>query len=372
MINDIPTAGEARRPRAILMVGDKKIKWTRWELQHNGIYEAATLSVTMPVEFKDWPFWTQQTEIIVDVYVGFLAATDQNESTADLPLIMTARIDEFRLDPVTSTVTLTGRDLTSLFIDHKVSANYQNLTSSEIMGLLAGKFPILNQNITKTTTVVGTYYTGDFNVMAAHTSMWKLMTFLAQQEGFQCFIVGRDIYFGKFGSELSDGPYGIVYKKPTTESASPVINVERMVFGHDLTISNEVTVTVSSHHSQRNATYHATAHNNRKSVTVQKSAKLVGLPTHYSFTFPGLTEADCKKKAYQLLASISQHEYRVEATMPGDTVTFPWTPLQVTGTGTPFDTTYQIARITRTFDTRGYLQTIDARTTPPGTTIELT
>ena len=96
------------------------------------------------------------------------------------------------------------------------------------------------------------------------------------------------------------------------------------------------------------------------------------LPTHYSYTFPGLTEADCKKKAYQLLASISLHEYRVEATMPGDTVTFPWTPLQVTGTGTPFDTTYQIARITRTFDTRGYLQTVDARTVPPGTTIELT
>lgn len=372
MINDIPTASEARRPRAVLMVGDKQIKWTAFEMQHNGIYEAATLRVTMPVEFKDWAFWSQQTEIIVDVYVGFLSGPDENLTTADLPLLMTARIDEFRLDPVTSTVTLAGRDLTSLFIDHKVSANYQNLTSSQIMSVLVEKFPILNQNITKTTTLVGNYYTGDFTLMAAHTSMWKLMTFLAQQEGFQCLILGRDIYFGKFGSELSDGPYGIVYQKPSDERASPVINVERIVFGHDLTISNEVTVTVSSHHGMHGASYHATAHNNRKSVTVQKSAKLVGLPTHYSYTFPGLTEADCKKKAYQFLASISLHEYRVEATMPGDTVTFPWTPLQVTGTGTPFDTTYQIARITRTFDTRGYLQTVDARTVPPGTTIELT
>ena len=372
MINDIPAAGEARRPRAVLMIGDKQIKWTAFEMQHNGIYEAATLRVTMPVEFKDWAFWSQQTELIVDVYVGFLSGPDENLATADLPLLMTARIDEFRLDPVTSTVTLTGRDLTSLFVDHKVSANYQNLTSSEIMGLLAGKFPILNQNITKTTTVVGTYYAGDFNVMAAHTSMWKLMTFLAQQEGFQCLILGRDIYFGKFGSELSSEPYSIVYQKPTGESASPAINVERIVFGHDLTISNEVTVTVSSFHGMKNAAYHATAHNNRKSVTVQRSAKLVGLPQHYSFTFPGLTEDDCQKKADLLLQQISQHEYRVEATMPGDTVTFPWTPLQVTGTGTPFDTTYKIARITRTFDTRGYLQTIDARTVPPGTTIELT
>ena len=145
MINDIPTASEARRPRAVLMVGDKQIKWTAFEMQHNGIYEAATLRVTMPVEFKDWAFWSQQTEIIVDVYVGFLSGPDENLTTDDLPLLMTARIDEFRLDPVTSTVTLAGRDLTSLFIDHKVSANYQNLTSSQIMSVLVEKFPILNQ-----------------------------------------------------------------------------------------------------------------------------------------------------------------------------------------------------------------------------------
>lgn len=363
MINTIPTSGQARLPRALLMAGDTPIKWTAFSIDHNGIYEAGTISVTVAAEQFDWAWWMGQTEIVIDVYVGFVANPD-DVSSADLPLLMTARIDDIALEPATSTITLTGRDLTSLFIDNKVKGDYRNLTASQIVALLAAKFPILSAEITPTTTFAGNYYAQDTSVVQHQNTMWTLMTYLAQQEGMQCFVLGRDLYFGKFGSTLSDAPYNIVYQAPNDEQDYPVINAERLKFSHDLTISGDVTVHVSSFHGAKNAAYHAKTHSTRMSKLLANSANVVQTAQEYHFSFPGLTLAQCQDKANLLLAQISRHEYKLDATVPGDTVTFPWTPLNVSGTGTPFDTTYQIAHISRTFDRRGFLQTISARTSP--------
>jgi hypothetical protein len=370
VINQIPTEGQARLPRALLMAGDTPIKWSAFSIDHNGIYEAGTISVTVVAEQFEWAWWMGQTEIVIDVYIGFVANPD-DVSSASLPLLMTARMDDITLDPATSTITLTGRDLTSLFIDNKVNSDYRNLTASQIVAMLAAKFPILTTRITPTTTIAGNYYTQDTSVVHHQNTMWTLMSYLAQQEGMQCFVLGRELYFGKFGSTLSDAPYSIVYQAPNDEQDYPVINAERLKFSHDLTISGDVTVNVSSFHGAKNAAYHAKAHSTRTSKLLANSANVVQTAQEYHFTFPGLTLAQCQDRADLLLAQISQHEYKLDTTVPGDTVTFPWTPIAVSGTGTPFDTTYQIAHISRTFDRRGFLQTISARTAPPPQEVKL-
>ena len=362
-INTIPASGAARMPRAILEVGGTAIPWVSFDMQHNGVFEAGTLSVKMPAAFSRWPFWTQQTEILVDVYVGY-PSDPEDYGTADLTLMMTARIDEFRLDPAASTITLCGRDLTSLFIDNKVDGTYQNMTSSAVVAQLAAKFPQLQANIAATTGWIGNYLKQDSVQIQASTSMWKLMTYLAQHEGLQCFVLGRQLYFGDFGSTVSDAPYAIVYRPPSGTGAAPGINAMRLEFSHDMTISGDVAVRVRSFHGAQNAAYSYTAKGARQQKSLEKSLKTVQTAQEYDFVFPGLTQSQVRKKAETLLQQISRHEYKLEAAVPGDLATFPWTPVTVSGTGTAFDTAYQIARIGRSFDARGYCMTISARTAP--------
>jgi len=363
-VNDIPTAGVTRAPRAILLVGGTQMQWESFEMQHNGVFEAGTLTVRMPIAWSAWPFWVQQTEVLIDVYIGF-PKDPENYSVSDLTLMMTVRCDEIRLDPGTSTVTLAGRDLTSLFIDNKTDKKFANMTASAIVTQLAKQYPQFTQlNIKNTSELVGNYYSLDHVQMQQSTTLWKLMTYLAQHEGLQCFVLGRQLYFGEFGTSVSDAPYKIQYSPPDEDNAWPTINVERMEFIHDLTISGDVIVRVRSFHGAKNAAYSATAKATRTLKNIEKSSKTAQTKQEYDYVFHGLTQAQCQQKADTLLAQISQHEYRLEATTPGDTVTFPWTPVVVGGTNTDFDTTYQLARISRTFDRRGYLMTMSARTAP--------
>ena len=362
-VNTILAAGQARTPRAILEVGGTRMPWVSFDMQHNGVFEAGTLSLKMPVDASDWPFWAQQTEILVDVYVGFPADPD-NYGTSDLTLMMTARMDEFKLDPATSTISLSGRDLTSLFIDNKIDGTYQNMTSSQVVAQLASAFPVLAQNITATSGWIGNYLKQDSVQIQASTSMWKLMTYLAQHEGLQCFVLGRQLYFGDFGASISDAPYQLAYQPPDADNAAPRINAMRLACCHDLTMSGDVSVRVRSFHGAQNAAYAYTAKSARQQKSIEKSLKTVQTAQHFDYVFPGLTQEQVQQKAQALLQQISVHEYKLEATVPGDLATFPWTPVTLAGTGTPFDTTYRIARIGRSFDARGYTMTISARTAP--------
>jgi hypothetical protein len=370
MINQIPTTGQGRTPRAILMIGGTLLNWTSWSIEHNGVFEAGTLHVTVPAPYAEWPWWTQQTEMVIDVYAGF--PTDpENYAMSDLTLLMSARIDELKFDPAASVFTLSGRDLTALFIDTKSDAKYPNMTSSAIVAALAAKFPVLTTNITPTSLVVGNYYDVDHVQMQCQDSMWTLLTYLAQQEGFQCFVLGRTLYFGKFGSFISDAPYAIVVQAPTPESPYPKANVEKLSFSHDMTIAGDVSVRVRSHHGAINASYSATATSTKKAKAVEQSAKLTQDIKNFDFTFPGLTQAGCQDRAVKLMTDLGKHEMKMEVTVPGDVQVYPWTPVSVEGTGTSFDTTYQISTISRSFDARGFLMNISCRTTPAQTTVVL-
>jgi phage protein D len=370
MINQIPTTGQGRTPRGILMVGGTAIQWTGWSIEHNGVYEAGTIHIEVPAPYTEWRWWTQQAEIIVDVYAGF-PSDPQNYGIADLTLLMTARIDDLRLDPARSVLTLSGRDLTALFTDNKTDAKYPNMTSSAIVAALAAKFPALQTNIQPTTQLVGAYYDADQVQMQRQDSMWTLLTYLAQREGLQCFVLGRTLYFGAFGAVVSDAPYAIVLQPPTPQRPYPAANAEKLSFSHDMTLSGDVTVRVRSYHGAKNASYSATAKSTKAGKAIEKGATVAQSAQAYDFTFPGLTQADCAAKADQLLGDIAKHEMKMEATVPGDVQVFPWTPVTVAGTGTAFDTTYQISRISRSFDVRGFQMNLSCRTMPAQNTVKL-
>ena len=345
MLNTLPTAGTLAAPRSILMVGSKVIDWTHWEAGHNGIYEAGTIRVEIPAVFADWAWWTQQTEILIDVYVGF-PKDPRNYSASDLTLLQTYRVDSVRLNAMTQGISLSGRDLTGLLTDRKVDLKFQNQTASQVATYLAGLVG-LTPNVQATKDLVGHFFSLDHVSLHRQQSIWTILTYLAQHEGLQCFVLGRTLYFGAFNSALSNEPYLIQYTPPAENTIYPQSNATNLEFDHDLTLANDVSVRVRSYHGKKNAVYTSIATASKTAKRIERDATLAQTLQRYDFTFAGLTQAQCDAKAQQLLDQISKHEFKMEATLPGDAIIYPWTPVEVRGTGTPYDTTYQAARVLR-------------------------
>jgi hypothetical protein len=369
MINTLPTKGAVRTPRSILMIGSKSIDWTSWRMEHNGIHEAGTIDIEVPTQYGDWPWWTQQTEIMVDVYAG-LPSDPLSFGLSDLTMLMSARIDELRLNPKTRTISLRGRDLTSLLTDNKSDAKYPNLTASAIATMLATKAG-LTPMVQPTKGPVGAFYNVDHVQLHRQQTPWTLLTYLAQHEGVQCFVLGHNLYFGNFAGALSSEPYLIQYAPPTVDLPYGTSNAIDMQFTHDLTLAGDISVHVRSFHGYKGAAFVGTAGATKTLKHIERGARVAQEIQRYDYTFSGLTKEACTAKAYELLQSISKHELKVHAALPGDTVLYPWTPLTVQGTGTPFDVTYEVARIQRTFDAQGFQMKVDGRTVPAQQTIEL-
>jgi len=371
MINQLPTAGTLVLPRAILMVGSKVIDWTRWDADHNSIYEAGTVNIDVPAKFADWPWWSQQTEIIVDVYAGF-PKDPVNYTVGDLTLLQSFRIDSIRANASTLGFTLVGRDLTALMTDQKIDIKFPNMTASQIATQIAAKVG-LTANVQKTTDLVGHFFTADHVSLHRQQTMWTVLTYLAQHEGLQCFVLGRTLYFGAFGSALSSEPYLIQYDPPTPTRPYPTSNALDLQFEHDLTLAQDISVRVRSYHGAKNAVYTSIATASKTAKRLERNAQLAQELQQYDYTFVGLTQAQCDAKAQQILGDLSKHELKMEAKLPGDTLLFPWTPVVVQGTGTMWDTTYQAARIKRRCqaDPPKFEMTVHGKTEPAAQTVSL-
>ncbi|MDR5729320.1 MAG: hypothetical protein RB191_18040, partial [Terriglobia bacterium] len=297
----------------------------------------------------------------------------QNYSASDLTLLQTFRIDSIRLNAATLGISLSGRDLTSLMTDQKIDIKFQNQTASQIAAFVAQKVG-LTPNVQATKDLVGHFFTLDHVSLHRQQPMWSVLVYLAQHEGLQCFVLGRTLYFGTFNSAVSNEPYLIQYDPPTTARPYPTSNATSLEFEHDLTLAQDVSVRVRSYHGAKNAVYTSIATASKTAKRVERDANLAQTLQQYDFTFTGLTQAQCDAKAQQLLDQISKHELKMEAKLPGDTIIYPWTPVVVQGTGTPFDTTYEAARIRRRFqvDPPRFEVSVHGKTVTAAQTVALT
>lgn len=366
MINTIPTQGESVPYRSILKIGGAVIDFLHWETSQSGIMEAGTFRATVTAQYGTWSWWAQQTEILVDVYAG-IPPDPQAYSADDLTLIFTARVDKLDLDVEMQRVTLSGRDMTSLLTDNKTTQKWPNLTSSQIAQNIAALWGF-QSNIQATTGVVGHFYTQDHVKIAKAETYWDILTYLAQREGLQCFVLGRTIYFGNFGAAATLNPYLIQFDG---SGEYPVSNAIRLKFSHDLTLAQDIAVTVRSYHGAHGAVYKATATVDKPAKYIEKDAALAQIIQHYDYTIPGLTQPECALKANTILHSLTEHELKMSANLPFDAVLFPWVPVQVTGTGTPWDVTYTPQNIIRKFSKDSISMTAECRTGIPNQTVVL-
>jgi len=370
MINQ-PNQTGVDATRSVLKIGGTSLNFTDWEVTHNGVMEAGYFRATISAPPSDWPWWTQQTEILVDVYAG-TPKDPANYSESDLTMIMTARCDVIDLDPELFRVTLGGRDMTSLLIDNKTTDKWPNMTSSQIAAKVAALWGF-DSNITATKGTVGRFYASDHVALAKADTYWNILTYLAQREagknpGFTCFVLGKVLYFGNFAAKYSNDPYVIQFD---ASGPHPVSNAKRLKFSRDLTLAQDISVTVRSYHGNLAASFKATATATKSHKHIEQHADIAQPLQHYDFTLPGLTQPECALKAQQILADLTKHELKMSAELPFDAVLYPWVPVQVIGTVSSWDATYTPQLITRRFSKDRVTMELKAKAGVPQQTVTL-
>ncbi len=128
--------------------------------------------------------------------------------------------------------------------------------------------------------------------------------------------------------------YQATWSPPGQLRAYAVGNVLTLKLGKDSTASRPQTVTAAGWHHGKKKLYKATS-----------SASGKGTPVEHRLHHNGHEQSQLQKKADSFRDDVIRHELNLSATMPGDPTLDPHMGLSLSGTGTIYDTTYQIDEI---------------------------
>ena len=258
------------------------------------------------------------------------AALDEDWST-----LTVGEPDSVALDPIQGVLDVEGRDLSALLIDSRVEETFANRTSSEIAEELGGKHG-LRVEADRTVTRVGRYYQSEHDRVATGrfskvTSEWDMLAFLAGREGFDLFMDGELLRFGR-----SLG--GSVVLSP--EDCTSVL------LEHSTRLTRSIEVTVRSWDQQGAEAVVRTARGGGK-----------GRAWTHALARPNLPADEAQRLAERTLADLLRHEWVVRAVMPGELGMTARTRITFEGTGSSWDRTYEISEVSRHIDMRrGFTQ----------------
>lgn len=331
-----------------------------------------SVTVTEPVAFKvgtfrfskvfvpndnfpaEWWCATSSKTMRVEIYLS----TDTKSFTRRI----LGNVDSHSFDPIAGTISVAGRDLGALLVDSRVLKTHRNMTASEIATNLANAVGLTAQ-VTNTKTLTGRLYdtdhdqsSGDSHLVA--TNQWDLLCRLGSREGIIPYVQGETLYF----QTVPQNPPLFTAEFSRDANGYPVSNVNGIKLTRYLTQARDVKVTVRSWHSRSKKTF---------SATFRTSTKIPGesphqAPTIYIFNAANLTKAQCSQRAQKIALDISQHERNTSISIPYLSLLSPTYQLQIKGTGTDYDMTYAMQRISYHIDIRSGGQTsIDAKFSSP-------
>ena len=361
-LNTLPVRPVVRQPRALVRVNDEILHgWVDWDVEQNSFYSADTFTVRfalsqLPPE-RGMKWLSQQQLLYVEIFAGF-PPDSISFSESDLDSLIYGRVDDLSYDPVSRSVSLSGRDFTSLLIDTKSTAQNQNKTASEIAIAIAeenGLTPV----VTTTTGLVGQYYQIDHVNLLDERSDWDWLTYFAGVEGFRAYVKGKELHFEP-DPEQSDA-YVIRWEPGEFDQA----NVSRLSFTRSLTVAKGVTVVVKSWNAKQKAGFSVSYPQSARSIRPGR-AKVGNERITYTFTVAGKTREQAQDIAERKHREITLHEKRLEADLPGDNLMDRNKLIRVEGTDTDFDQIYYPMSIVRTMSFGGgYTMHVSAKNSSP-------
>jgi hypothetical protein len=329
----------------------------RLEVENRGHFTADTWRARLEAWFQPQNFglsyWANVgTGIRVELLTGLLDPTQQfSDSPQSVTSLITGQVDDIDIDPITGELHLSGRDLSALLIDTKTSNKWPDQTASQIATKLFTQVGLTPQ-VTATDTPVGQYYDSAYAHVAREIPMWDLLCFLAQQEGFDLYVVGTTGYFGPPEADSDPNPWTISVQKPQT--GGPVVsNVANLKLRRSLTLAGDISVTVLSHSGREGKSIKATATRAGKSAPQSSASKGAEKVQNFTLRRPNLTQEQAQQLANSYLADLTKLERTFEATCEGDPTLSVRRKARITNTGTSFDQDYYLFTVHHTLSFEG-------------------
>jgi phage protein D len=262
--------------------------------------------------------------------------------------------------PVSGILSVSGRDLTSYFIDTKTTQQWVNHTASQIateLSALHGLTPV----VTATTKKAGSFYQIDNVLVTNQHSEWDLLSYLAAKESMVVYCKGQELHFEPKPDKASD-PYVLRWTAPTLTNGYPTFNGKQLSISRNLTVAKGVVVWVQALNVKTGRAFSVGYPANKAKGTKPGQAS----PSAQVFTFrlrgKEMTEDAALQYAQAKHKEITQHEVRLSATLPADNILMPTSVLQLTGTNSAFDQVYFPDAITRHMSvTDGYSMSFTAK-----------
>ena len=382
--NPIPK-DQLRSPRGFVSINGQQVQWDKFEVSNTRYSAAGTFKVTIPVSSlpKSLSLNTLITTAPLTVQINAGIPTQSvpsNATPSDLPMLISGNADEVLYEPDKTMVTISGRDNVSLFLDNKlnqlnnpigpqIQSIFNFSKSSDIVKMIAQHRGLM-ATVTETSQPIGTYLPGGsassvFSQLSSQITEWDLMVFLAREENYDLYVVGNTLFFQP---RQNSNTYQITLTIPyfTTSGQIPTSNVMSIQLKRNLRLAKDLVVQVTSWNIHDKVPY--------TKIATLKHAGSTGSapPLIYNYRFPNLSQDQCTQKAQSLLADISQHEFELNAKMPGSTLLTAHSTIAVKDTNSLYDQIYYVKNVTREMDFNGgFIMNIEAKTTPPSNTVTL-
>lgn len=318
------------------------------------------------------PFWALEANVDVQLMASLTGA-------GALTTQIGGAVDKIKISLDKQMLTVEGRDYSAPLLDTLMNDKLVNQTSSQVATLLATRNGLVPQ-VTETATQVGRFLNDNYDFGVEDVSEFRVLSFLAQQEGFDFYMTGKTMVFGPPVPDAN--PLTVTYTYADPQDPRIQMNAPTLEMMQDKTLAAFVTVQVRSWSYQNKAPIIATWQSQKTQAQLKTSRKLA-VPSmtftkaetqgganakgpFYIVRRSGLTQAQADALAKKTLMDITTNERSVEYSGPGILNLTARRMLTLTGTRTAFDQTYEIGEAETEFSwDAGCRMTIHAKASSP-------
>lgn len=373
---DLPKPGQAieitapalLQPRGGVLINGERLDdlLLEFEVINNRYYAADSFRCTLRLNENDpkygLPFWSDQDGIEIEIFAGF--GVDRRPTQS----LVAGRVDQIDVDLETREVHLAGRDYTADLLEARIAEKWPNKTASEIVRLLAERYG-LSPVVADTKTLAGVYYKREHAQLADETNAWNLITYLAEREGFDAFVQGKELHFEPPPDPATASKWELRYTPASSERAAPEGNAGGLRLTRSLTASRDITVKVVSWNKTKKSSLTGTARSTRPAR--RSNGQFSSGVTHV-FRIPGLTQEGADREAERLLREMTKHLRSCDVSVPGDPTVDIRTIVTLRGTRGSFDTDYHLDEIVRRLaQNRAFTMHVRGRNVIPDSTAAL-
>lgn len=362
------TAPALREPRAGIAINGVRLdsRLIDARVTNNRFASADTFSVSLALDetpgTKYGAAWFgDQERLEVEIFAGLGRDAPPSQS------LVVGRADDVEINFRRRMVLLTDRDFSADLLETQTTEKWPNRTSSEIATDLAQRHG-LEARVTETSRPTGHYYRLEHARLTDATTEWNLLTYLAEQEGFDVFIRGKTLHFGPPPDARSAPRWLLTYDPAKKDRAYPTITAGQLSVRRNLTFAQDIVVRVVSWNPRQKKAFTVTRRTNRGAG--RSSSGRFGSSAPHVFRLPGLTEEQAIREAERRLEDLSQRERVIEATgLPADPGLDVRTIVALRGTGSSWDQDYALDEVERWItDGTGFTMRFRARNLAPTST----